>query len=101
MPKSSRGLGVFEVILLAGIRHLGENATGANLLVALQAKAKRTIAVGQLYLSLATLESRGLIGHRILPAVPIRGGRSKKLYLLTEAGANQLDDTLAMLVDNP
>jgi len=97
----SKTLGIFEVVLLAGIRRLGNQATGLNLRNALAIKVNREIAVGQLYLSLGKLEQRGLITHRALKATPVKGGRTKKLFMLTESGEHQLDETLAMLVDAP
>lgn len=77
---------MFELALMASMRRLSSDATGAQLREDLGERLEREVAVGQLYLSLAKLEKRGLIDFEIKPPERRRGGRSRKIYRLTPIG---------------
>jgi DNA-binding PadR family transcriptional regulator len=50
------------------------------------------------YATLGRLEDRELVAHRMSDPVPVRGGRSRKVYDLTPAGRTALERATAMIV---
>jgi PadR family transcriptional regulator PadR len=89
-------VGSFELRVLVTIVKLGDRASGAGIKASLGELFGREIAVGQLYLSLSKLEKKGLISFDIKPAEPVRGGRSKKIFRLEQAGTDVLQRTAAI-----
>lgn len=90
-------LGSFELILLTSINKLRDTAWGSKLQAELSEILGRNVAIGQLYLSLAKLESKGLISSELVDPEPVRGGRSKKVFRLETPGAKALARTAAIL----
>lgn len=72
-------------------------AYGAAIRREIEERAGRPVSIGAVYATLGRLEDRELLVHEITDPLPVRGGRSRKLYRLTDAGrravrtaANQL-----------
>ena len=53
-------------------------------------KHNRNIYLCNLYPALAALNDCGFLHHEITPKRPMRGGRKRKVYVLTEAGREYL-----------
>jgi PadR family transcriptional regulator PadR len=82
-----------QLILLALLR-LEPDAYGASMRREIESRTGRPVLLGALYTTLDRLERKGLVSHWIGEPTPERGGRRKKLYRLTPAGAESLTMSL-------
>lgn len=78
-----------QIILLALARFEGE-AYGAAVALEIEARTGRVVAPGALYTVLERLQDKGLVDSWIGDSTPERGGRRRKEYRLTPAGARSL-----------
>src|SRR4029453_8983768 len=83
-------LGEFEQYLLLAVVHLGAGAYGVTIRQAIAFRTEREIAIGALYTSLDRLERKGYLRSKMSDPTPQRGGRSKRFFTLTAAGAAAL-----------
>lgn len=90
-------VGPFELRLLAAINTLRSEAWGSKLQSVMSEGRGRDVAVGQLYLALARLESRGFISFTNTIPEPRKGGRSKKVFRLEAPGLRALESTAALM----
>jgi len=84
---SSETLGEFEQCLLLAVVHLGDGAYGVAIRQQVEQRTGRDVAIGALYTSLSRLESKGYVRSRMSDPTAQRGGRSKRYFTLTPAGA--------------
>ena len=96
MPKGDF-VGEFELYVMLAVAHQGPEAYGVTIRREIEARTGRTIAIGAVYATLARLEDKGLVEFRISDPEPVQGGRAKKYYSLTRAGARALRYSTAML----
>jgi DNA-binding PadR family transcriptional regulator len=87
---SHEAIGEFEQALLLAVAHLGERAYGVTIRQEIETRTGRDIAVGALYTSLGRLERKGFLRAALSDPTPQRGGRSKRHFRLTAAGATAL-----------
>ena len=90
-------LGEFEHAVLAAVAHLDEAAYGVTIRREIEARTGRTVAIGAVYATLARLEEKGIVRFRVSDPQPIQGGRARKYFSLTGAGARALRHSTAML----
>ena len=83
-------LGEFEQLVLLALIRLEDNAYGMTIRQTIQERTERQVAIGQVYAALERLEHKGFLQSRVSGPEPIRGGRSRKMFGLTEAGASAL-----------
>jgi DNA-binding PadR family transcriptional regulator len=83
-------LGEFEQCLLLAVAHLGDRAYGVTIRQEVETRTERDIALGALYTSLGRLEQKGYLRSTMSDPTPERGGRSKRYFTLTSAGAAAL-----------
>jgi PadR family transcriptional regulator, regulatory protein PadR len=83
-------LGEFEQSLLLAIAHLGDAAYGVTIRQEIETRTEREIAVGALYTSLARLERKGYVRATMSEPIPQRGGRARRHFMVTRAGAAAL-----------
>ena len=71
---------------------MGEDAYGRAVLRAVQlaSQDERSISVGAVYATLDRMEAKGLLSSRVEEGTPARGGRARRFYRLTAAGASAL-----------
>jgi len=81
-----------EFVLLA-INSLGDDAYGVTIREYLTRMTGRRWSIGSTYDVLDRLARKRCIGATISPPVPERGGRSKRLYHITEKGVRELEQT--------
>lgn len=86
----ARRLGELEQFTLYALVALGDNAYGASIHREIEARTERSLLVGAVYTLLDRLESRGLVTSWIGEPTATRGGRRRKHYRLTAAGAQLL-----------
>src|SRR5262245_41189887 len=81
-----------DATILAAVAQLGDEAEG----VAIRERAGRLLggrapSVGTTYLALSRLERGKMLRARIGDPTPVRGGRGKRIYVLTAAGVRALE----------
>jgi PadR family transcriptional regulator PadR len=83
-------LGAFELSTLLTVARLGEDAYGLAIRRDLSERTEREYASGAVYTTLQRLEDKGLLTSYTGDPLPVRGGRSRRYYALTGAGARAL-----------
>src|SRR5262245_27707117 len=79
-------LGDLEQLVLLAILRLHPEAYGISVQQEIAARARPDVTLGAVYSALTRLEQKGLVSTKTGPPTPVRGGRSKKLYVVTSAG---------------
>jgi PadR family transcriptional regulator PadR len=79
-----------EYILLAVVR-LREEAYGVAIRNQLKQVTGETWAFGAVHVMLTRLEKKGLLQSHLADPLPQRGGRSKRIYTLTDLGSKTLE----------
>lgn len=95
--RKPKHLGEFEILVLAALLRLGENAYGAKVRAEIEARTNRTVSVGALYATLSRLEDKGLVVSSMGGATAVRGGRAKRYYELTLEGREKLSTAITGL----
>ena|SRR6185369_4484144 len=90
MPRES--LGDVEHLILVALLHLDHESYGVPIMKEIAARTDRRIARPAVYIALKRLEAKGFVTSRVGEATAERGGRSKRMFKLTKAGARQLRD---------
>ena len=88
MPTPS--IGQLELAALLAVAHLDKEAYGLAVRRELAARIGRDYSVGAVYTTLQRLEDKGLLKSRTGDPLPIRGGRSRRHFVLTGAGTRAL-----------
>jgi DNA-binding PadR family transcriptional regulator len=89
---STPPVGSLELAALLAVARLGDDAYGLAVRRDLAARTGRDYAVGAVYTTLQRLEDKGLLKSRASDPLPVRGGRSRRLFSLTGAGARAIRD---------
>jgi PadR family transcriptional regulator, regulatory protein PadR len=90
-------LGEFEIIVMAALTRLGEDAYGVSVIAEIEKRAGRKTSIGALYATLSRLEQKNYVQARMGEATAERGGRPKKHYRITAEGQAQFDRSVAAL----
>lgn len=85
-------LGTLELSVLLAVSRLGAEAYGLLVRRDLAARTGRDYSVGAVYTTLQRLEKKGLLTSHATDPLPVRGGRSRRHFTLTGAGALALRD---------
>ena len=80
----------FEQRLLLAVLRLGEDAYGVTVRKEIESRTGRRASTTATYAALERLEHRGLVSSWVGEATPVRGGRAKKHFAVTPAGAAAL-----------
>ena len=83
-------LGTLELAVLLAVARLGEDAYGLAVRRDLTDRTGRDYSVGAVYTTLQRLEDKGFLASRASEPLPVRGGRSRRHFSLTGAGARAL-----------
>jgi DNA-binding PadR family transcriptional regulator len=83
-------LGTLELAVLLAVARLGDDAYGLAVRRDLAARTARDYSVGAVYTTLQRLEDKGFVASRASAPLPVRGGRSRRHFSLTGAGARAL-----------
>ena len=95
-------LGEFEHLILLAILRLGEDAYGMRVRSEIADRTGRDVTIGAVYATLDRLESKGLVTSALGDPTPERGGRAKRSFRLTAAGAaavNRAQKELARMTE--
>jgi DNA-binding PadR family transcriptional regulator len=82
--------GHFEQLILLATARLSPDAYGLSIREDISARTGRDVSVGAVYATLERLEQKGMVASRLGDPTPERGGRAKRLFALTPAGASAL-----------
>ncbi len=93
MSRSSTG--ALELAVLLSVVRLQANAYGLAIRRDLSARLGRDYAVGAIYTTLKRLQEKGLLVSHNGDPLPVRGGRSRRHYAITSAGARAIRDARA------
>jgi DNA-binding PadR family transcriptional regulator len=80
----------FEELVLLSVRLIGDEASGATIQQVLDDEAGRAVSLGAIYTALDRLARKGLVESWLGEPTPVRGGRRKRHYRLTQGGLHQL-----------
>ena len=83
-------LGSLELSVLLAVARLADDAYGLAVRRDLAERTGREYAIGAVYTTLQRLEAKALLTSRASAPLPVRGGRSRRHYTLTGAGARAL-----------
>ena len=83
-------IGEFEELVLLTIHGLEDDAYGVSIKSRLDRETKREISLGAVYAALDRLEAKGLVESALTPGAPVRGGRSRRAFLVTAEGRRTL-----------
>src|SRR5437899_567720 len=79
--------------MLYALLRLGEKAYGMRVWRELEERTGDPVTVGAVYATLERLERKGLVSSRLGDPTPERGGRAKRYYSITGAGATALQES--------
>ena len=85
-------LGSLELAALLAVARLREDAYGLAVRRDLSERMGRDYSVGAVYTTLQRLEDKGLLTSHASEPLPVRGGRSRRHFALTGAGARAIRD---------
>jgi len=83
-------LGDVEHFVLIALFRLGGESYAVPIMAEIRARTGREVAKAAVYIALKRLEAKGSLTSRMGDPTPERGGRAKRLFKLTPAGARQL-----------
>jgi PadR family transcriptional regulator PadR len=84
-------LGEFEQLVLLALLRLGDDGYGMAVRREIEARADRDVSIGAVYATLDRLEEKGLVKGKLGEASDARGGRARKCFTITGAGARALE----------
>jgi DNA-binding PadR family transcriptional regulator len=83
-------LGEFEIIVLGAVLRLGDDAYGVSIRREIERRIRRPATIGAVYATLDRLEEKKLVTFAVSDPRPVPGGRARKFFRLTAAGARAL-----------
>jgi PadR family transcriptional regulator, regulatory protein PadR len=92
-------LGEFEEIVLLAIALLYDDAYSAAVVEELGQRLERPMSLGAVHRTMQRLEEKGFVVSRFGQATPERGGRRKRLFTVTAAGQQALQQARAIRND--
>ena len=91
-------LGEFEHLVLLAALRLRDEAYAPQIARVLEEHAQREMSRGTLYAALERLETRGLVEWHAEAGTSERGGRRRRRFRVTEAGAAAAADARRVLI---
>lgn len=76
----------FEQQVLLAVWRLEEAAYGTTVRDELEARTGRSVSQGAVYTTLVRLEKKGLLSSRMSDPTPVRGGKARRFFRITEGG---------------
>src|ERR671913_134503 len=89
-------LGEFEELVLLCVGILFDDAYGLAIVDELEKQTGRTVMMSSVHKALVRLEDKGYLKSHMGGATEARGGRDKRLYVLTQAGVKVLNQSRDM-----
>lgn len=76
----------FEELILTMVAALSQDAYGAAITIEIERWLGRKVTLSAVHVTLYRLEEKGYVKSRVGGATKERGGRSKRIYTITNAG---------------
>ena len=86
-------LGELEELILLHVGILYPEAYGVAVMDEIEKQADRKLNISAVHSVLTRLEDKGLLKSRMSDPTEARGGRRKRIFLLTAAGKRALEET--------
>jgi PadR family transcriptional regulator, regulatory protein PadR len=86
-------LGELEELILLMVGILYPEAYGVSVMDELERQAGRSLNISAVHAVLTRLEEKGLLKSKMSDPTEERGGRRKRIFLLTAAGKRSLEET--------
>jgi len=83
----------FELMILLAVLRVGDEAYGAAIAREIESTAGRTVMLGALYTALDRLEQNGLVTSDFGEPTRARGGRAKRLFVVSPKGLRAVKET--------
>jgi DNA-binding PadR family transcriptional regulator len=90
MERRRENLGSFELMVLLALLRLPDEAYGLPILVEIEARIGREVALGSVYAALGRLEAKGLVSSRLGEPTAERGGKAKRFFHVTAIGIREV-----------
>jgi PadR family transcriptional regulator PadR len=84
-------LGEFEHLTLLAVLRLDDDAYGMRVRQEIAGRTGRDVSIGAVYATLDRLVAKGLVVASMGEATAERGGRAKRCFRLTRAGADSVN----------
>jgi len=92
-------LGEFELLVVATLVHLRDDAYGMRIRQDIEERTGRAVSIGQVYATLRRLEAKGLVASTMGEPSAERGGRAKRYFRMTTTGAEALERSRRMFLE--
>ena len=89
-------LGEFEELVLLTVAVLSPGAYGVAISDELEKQTGRSVNISAVHAALHRLEEKGMLESKLGEATAERGGRRKRLFVVTAQGSNTLHELKAM-----
>ena len=89
-------LGELEELVLLTVGILHPDAYGVGVMDELEKQAGRRLNISAVHAVLTRLEEKGLLKSKMSSPTEERGGRRKRIFLLTAAGKRSLEETMEL-----
>lgn len=89
-------LGEFEELVLLVTGVLYEQAYGVSIAEAIEKQTNRSVSLSAVHTALYRLEEKGYVTSSVGGATQERGGRRKRIYVITAAGTAALNEVRLM-----
>lgn len=86
-------IGELEELVLLMVGILYPEAYGVSVMDELEKQAGRSLNISAVHAVLTRLEDKGLLDSKMSEPTDARGGRRKRIFLLTAAGKRSLEET--------
>jgi PadR family transcriptional regulator PadR len=86
-------LGDFEEVLLLMVGILGEEAYSFKIAEEFESQTKRAVSIGAVHSTLTRLEEKGFLKSEMGKSTAERGGRRKRIYIITAYGRKVLKES--------
>jgi PadR family transcriptional regulator PadR len=86
-------IGELEELVLLMVGVLYPEAYGVSVMDELEKQAGRSLNISAVHAVLTRLEDKGLLESKMSEPTDARGGRRKRIFLLTAAGKRSLEET--------
>ncbi len=90
----SKNLREFEMVVLLAILQEGEGAYGVTIKKQIEARTRRELSRGSIYITLERLERKGYVRSWMGDPTAVRGGRAKRFFRLEPIGVQALRRSL-------
>lgn len=97
MSRSRHYLAEFELLVMLAVLRQGGDAYGASIRREIEERTGRPVSIGAVYATLGRLGDKGLMEASLSEPLPVKGGRSRKLYRLTAAGRRAVRNSALVL----